>query len=140
MEADEDCGRRSVATGAARTARRSAWAATNVFSDDDGANDADGGDARTRGGRTGRATTAAPSQRGGVGKGRQRGSQKGNDGDGGARLPSGGRVGGDPIDLLDVGTSRQLARSAAGVGADNDKTDDFGRADDGKMIIEVRHM
>jgi hypothetical protein len=133
MEGDEDGSRRSIATGAARTTRRSTWAATDVFSDDDAADDADGGDARTRGGRTGRATTAAPSQRG-AGKGRK-GSQR-EDAGAGARLP-GGRGGSDPLDLLDAGTSRQLARSAAGVGADNGAADDFGRADDGKMIIEV---
>ncbi len=36
-----------------------------------------------------------------------------------------------------VGTSRQLARSAAGVGTDDAMADDFGRDDDGKMIIKV---
>ena len=102
MGAGEEGGRRSIAGSvAARTARRSAWAATDVFSDDDdGAAD---GDARTRGARTGRATTAAPSQRG-DGRGR-RGGERGPAAvaDGGARL-AGGRGGNDPLDLLDAGT------------------------------------
>ena len=36
-----------------------------------------------------------------------------------------------------AGTSRQLARSAAGVGTDVAVADDFGRDDEGKMIIKV---
>ncbi len=102
MGAGEEGGQRSVAgSRAARTARRSAWAATDVFSDDDDGEGADG-DTRTRGARTGRATTAAPSQRGGAARDR-RGGKRGAAGDA-ARLP-GGRGGNDPVDLLDAGTT-----------------------------------
>ena len=197
MGADEEGAQRSVVgSRAARTARRSAWAATDVFSDDD--DEAADGDARTGGLRAGRTTTAAPSQRGTGrdGRGGKRGTASSA-----ARLP-GGRGGNDPVDLLDAGTSaccaadpltyfhacecqrstvhnalpetkalhdpaypvgqlpallttvsldavcthgcwsragtsRQLARSAAGVGNDVAMTDDFGRDDEGKMIIKV---
>ena len=98
---EEGGGQRSVAgSRAARTARRSAWAATDVFSDDDDEGGADG-ETKTRGARTGRATTAAPSQRG-AGQDR-RGGKRGAAGEA-ARLP-GGRGGNDPVDLLDAGTN-----------------------------------
>ncbi len=99
MGAGEEGGQRSVAD---RTARRSAWAATDVFSDNDDEDEGADGETRTRGTRTGRAMTAAPSQRGGAAQDR-RGGKRGSAGDA-ARLP-GGRGGNDPVDLLDAGTS-----------------------------------
>lgn len=59
---------------------------------------------------------------------------------GGQGLPR--EMGGDPLDLLDAGTSRKMVKHAAargkkGAGAAAEEEDDFEQADDGKMIIRV---
>lgn len=60
---------------------------------------------------------------------------------GGQGLPR--EKGGDPLDLLDAGTSRKMvkhaaaARGAAAAGPASQEEDEFERADDGKMIIRV---
>ena len=51
-------------------------------------------------------------------------------------------VGGDPLDLLDAGTSRKMVRHAAakgpaGAGAAADADIDFEEGDDGKIIVKV---
>ena len=52
-------------------------------------------------------------------------------------------MGGDPLDLLDAGTSRKMvkhaaaARGAAAAGPAREEEDEFEHADDGKMIIRV---
>ncbi|GLC60588.1 hypothetical protein PLESTB_001631100 [Pleodorina starrii] len=132
---DDD--RRSRRSGAssgrssmARTARASQWGHTAVFSSEEGGSDGGvggGGGAKSlRGvgrGRGGAASVAVSGRGGGV------------------RLASGSGAGGsgDPMDLLDVGASRQLARSAAGVRPANASArgDDFKRdPGSGKMVID----
>lgn len=60
---------------------------------------------------------------------------------GGQGLPR--ERGGDPLDLLDAGTSRKMVKHAAARGAAaasaaaGPEDDEFERADDGKMIIRV---
>ena len=57
---------------------------------------------------------------------------------GGQGLPR--EMGGDPLDLLDAGTSRKMVKHAAARGtarAAGEEEDDFEQADDGKMIIRV---
>ena len=58
---------------------------------------------------------------------------------GGKGLPQ--ERGGDPLDLLDAGTSRKMVKHAAARGtvgpAAQEEEEDFERADDGKMIIRV---
>ena len=61
---------------------------------------------------------------------------------GGKGLPR--EVGGDPLDLLDAGTSRKMvkhaaaaARGTAAAGPAPEEEDEFEHADDGKMIIRV---
>ena len=60
---------------------------------------------------------------------------------GGQGLPR--ERGGDPLDLLDAGTSRKLvkhaaaARGVAAAGPAHEEEDEFEHADDGKMIIRV---
>ena len=60
---------------------------------------------------------------------------------GGQGLPR--EMGGDPLDLLDAGTSRKMvkhaaaARGAAAAGPAHEEEDEFEHADDGKMIIRV---
>lgn len=58
---------------------------------------------------------------------------------GGQGLPR--EVGGDPLDLLDAGTSRKMVKHAAARGtaggAAEEEDDDFEQGDDGKMIVRV---
>ncbi len=63
---------------------------------------------------------------------------------GGQGLPR--EKGGEPLDLLDAGTSRKMvkhaaargaAAAAAAAGPASQEEDEFERADDGKMIIRV---
>ncbi|GIL82209.1 hypothetical protein Vretifemale_11129 [Volvox reticuliferus] len=118
----------------ARTARASQWGHTAVFSSEDGGSDGKGGPGgfgakSVRSGASGRggaASLAAQTARGRGGAG------------GGVRLSGGS---GDPMDLLDVGASRQLARSAAGVRPSADaggsgRGDEFSRdPGTGKLVI-----
>lgn len=50
-------------------------------------------------------------------------------------------MGGDPLDLLDAGTSRKMVKHAAARGtaggAAEEEDDDFEQGDDGKMIVRV---
>eukprot|EP00955_Chlamydomonas_euryale_P001958 21894-Chlamydomonas_euryale.AAC.1 len=93
-------------SGVARTARASDWGHSDVF----GSDDEEGGG----GGGTGGRSDAGRSVGGGARRG-GRASVGGAPGVGvgGVRLTEGGD---DPMDLLDAGSSRQLARSAARVG------------------------
>ena len=59
---------------------------------------------------------------------------------GGQGLPR--EMGGDPLDLLDAGTSRKMvkhaaARATAAAGPAPEEEDEFEHADNGKMIIRV---
>ncbi|EFJ51860.1 hypothetical protein VOLCADRAFT_87463 [Volvox carteri f. nagariensis] len=127
---DDD--RRSRRSGAssgrssmARTARGSQWGHTAVFSSEEGGSDGGGG----RGG-------GAKSTKSGGGRGGAASVATGRGGSG-VRLASGS---GDPMDLLDVGASRQLVRSAAGArnaGASARAGDDFKRDPaSGKIVIK----
>lgn len=61
---------------------------------------------------------------------------------GGQGLPR--EMGGNPLDLLDAGTSRKMVKHAAAAqgaaaagGPAHEEEDEFEHADDGKMIIRV---
>ena len=86
-------GARSVRCSAARTARRSRWDHSDVFSDEEG-----DGDARTRGGATA-PTAGAASRAGGKSRAVSAKSRVGGK-DAGKRLPGHGR---DTLDLLAAG-------------------------------------
>lgn len=94
MDGDEA---RTARSSAARTARRSQWAHTDVFSDEEAGDD----DAKTRGGRTARTAAAAASKAGGPRAEAAARSRAGTE-RGGGRLPGSG-AGQDPLDLLDAG-------------------------------------
>ncbi|KAK9818389.1 hypothetical protein WJX72_011834 [[Myrmecia] bisecta] len=128
MDALEVDGAKSHATKA-RTARRSEWAHTDVFSDgeDDAADTRSAKSAKTC--RTGRPGQPA----GGRGQADRR-SRQGEAKQAQRRLP-GGAGDDDPMDLLDAGTSRQLVRSAAGKAPRDEVMDDFERGEGGRMII-----
>ncbi|KAF8071289.1 uhpC [Scenedesmus sp. PABB004] len=134
--------RRSARSGAARsvagrTARASEWGHTAIFSDDGDGVEGGSADARSLGGRPGgRGGGRAGSVAGGRSVG-GRTAAAGGGGRGGPRLADGGEAG-DPQDLLEAGTARQLVRSAAaprpgpraGAGAAP-----FPRGEDGRLVI-----
>ncbi|GFR52360.1 hypothetical protein Agub_g14918 [Astrephomene gubernaculifera] len=92
----------------ARTARASQWGHTAVFSSEAG-DDMEEDEQELAGGAGRRGAGGAKSVKSAGGK-----SAGGRNASGGVRLAAGGS-GGDPMDLLDAATSRQLVRSAAGV-------------------------
>ncbi|KIZ06209.1 Ribosomal RNA-processing protein 12 [Monoraphidium neglectum] len=125
-------GRSSAGRSAtARTARASEWGHTAIFGDEGEDDEEGGGGASGRGGR-GRGGAASVS-------GRSRATAPG--GRGGGRLLDGG-AGGEPVDLLDATTARQLSRAAAGGGAAAARPRAAGGAaafetgSDGRMVID----
>ncbi|GLI63541.1 hypothetical protein VaNZ11_006530 [Volvox africanus] len=115
----------------ARTARASHWGHTAVFSSEDGDSEGKG----APGGFGAKSVRSGAADRGGAAS---LAAQKAPGRGGGVRLAGGS---GDPMDLLDVGASRQLARSAAGVRTSVDaggsgRGDDFNRdPGTGKLVI-----
>ncbi|GIL64267.1 hypothetical protein Vafri_18268 [Volvox africanus] len=115
----------------ARTARASQWGHTAVFSSEDGDSEGKG----TPGGFGAKSVRSGTLGRGGAASLAAR-TARGRGGD--VRLAGGS---GDPMDLLDVGASRQLARSAAGVrpsvgAGGSGRGDEFNRdPGTGKLVI-----